>query len=157
DWGRHFLRRRQGTTNQLAMYDPVAQEDLWQRDIAANALWAPLDGYNLCLVDPETKRLSVIDPFSGEVRHELDVDLPEGVRSIATVSLPVQWLLPTYRSPLAADAAQLAVTHGMSSAISVNGPVTAICRHTGEPAWSRIIASQVILPEYPSRWPILPL
>src|SRR5690606_11199052 len=74
-----------------------------------------------------------------------------------TVGLPDQWLLTTYRSPLAADAAQLAVTHGMSSAISVNGPVTAIRRHTGEPAWSRIIASQVILPEYPSRWPILPL
>jgi outer membrane protein assembly factor BamB/tetratricopeptide (TPR) repeat protein len=157
DWGRYFLRlSRGGETHRLAMYDPVTQEDLWQREVPAAFHWTPRDGYELCLVDPAGK-LAVLDPLSGEPRHELDVDLPDQLRSIGVLNLPDQWLLTTYRRPPANALEQLAPTHGTAAAIAVNGPVTAFRRHSAEVMWSRIIGSQMMSPDLPSRWPILPL
>jgi outer membrane protein assembly factor BamB len=158
DWGRYFLRlSRGGDSHRLAMYDPVTQEDLWQREVPASFLWTPRDGYELCVVDPTKGQLALLNPLSGEPRHQLEVDLPDQIRSIGILNLPDQWLLTTYRRPPADAVEQLAVTHGSAATIAVNGPVTAFRQHTAEPMWSRIITSQTLTPDMPSRWPVLPL
>ena len=157
DWGRYFLRQiGEGAETILAMYDPVTDQNLWERPMARPFRWAPRDGFDLVVVD-EDGALIVLDPITGDVLQEAEVEVPRGVMSVSILSLPEQWLLLTYHRPTADADAQIFQAQLTQAAYAVNGPATAFARHTGVVMWSREIANQMVMPGLPARWPILSL
>jgi outer membrane protein assembly factor BamB len=159
DWGRHFLTQQRDSSGlELGMYDPVHEETVWSRRFDADALWAPLDGFELVVLAPDGT-LNRLDPLTGEVLLSMQVDVPDDLLSIVAVGLAEEWVLFTQRVQPTADQAEQPIPPRSTTreVHQVNGDVHAFDRHTGEKRWSRVVQSQMVELNLPGRWPVIPL
>ncbi len=159
DWGRMFLTKtkRAGTPDVLlAMFDPVAGENLWERLVPRFHSWAPLDGRDLVVLD-EAGHMALLDADTGEIRFETQTEISPDVKSMTVVGHPDEWFLFTEKSRSAKQDSRIILPNHRQEYHTVNGMAYAFDRQTHEQLWSRELLSLFVDPELPGRWPVLVL
>jgi hypothetical protein len=156
DWGRLFLTvRREVHGRTLGMYDPVSGEYLWERLFPQFQTWAPLDGYDLLVLEKDG-RVYRLDPQTGETLQEVETGTNDDIQSMTVISHPQQWFLFTERSSRSRFRNQLMHSPHRNSHIA-DGPACAFDRQTGRMMWKREILGLMVDPALPGRWPLLVL
>ncbi len=155
DWGRLFLTvRRSGEGLAVGMYDPIRQEQVWERDVSPNFHWAPVDGEDIAIYDGRGG-LEFVQATSGESLLQTTVEAPPDLDSLSVLNTPDRWYL-LYHVPMEPLAiGRFFLPSVRYELLPVNGPVYAIARQDGEVKWMIRRTNQALDPRLPGRWPVL--
>ena len=157
DWGRLFFVRREvpaeGATparTTWAMYDPALDRDAWSITLSAGSLWAPVDGEDIALLEPDGT-FYLIDDQTGHVRWKTSLPAqPHPVEELSVHFDEDRVFVHTAHKKLDSEP-EIAepVLFGSYSSTRVNGLTVALDRRDGVVQWSRPIEQQLFRPNLP--------
>ncbi|MFO1005184.1 MAG: PQQ-binding-like beta-propeller repeat protein [Planctomycetaceae bacterium] len=163
DWGRMFFVRRDvpadGATpakRVWAMYDPALDRDAWSLTLSAGSLWAPVDGEDIALLEPDGT-FYLIDDQTGHVRWK--TSLPAQPHPVEEFSVHVdesRVFVHTSHKKLDSEPeiSEPAISEptpiGSRYSFRVNGLTIAIDRRDGVVQWSHPMEQQQFRPNFPA-------
>ena len=157
DWGRLFFVRREvpaegarSAKTTWAMYDPALDRDVWSITLAEGSLWAPVDGEDIALLEPDGT-LHLVDDQTGRVRWKTSLPAqPHPVQEFSVHLDEVRIYIHTAHKKLdnEPDISEPPM-FGTHSSVRVNGLAIALDRRDGTVQWSRPMEQQLFRPHLP--------
>ncbi len=149
DWGRMFLTiRKEGEAYALGLYDPIREEQVWEREIDEEFHWTPVDGQQIAVLDGQGW-FEIIQTKSGDTVLRVKVDDARSLESVSVLSTPDRWYLLTQRPLQQLALGRLVLPKVRYQLLPVNGPVCAINRDSQQVDWQRQVTNQAIDPHLP--------
>lgn len=157
DWGRLFLVRREVPAEGAspakmtwAMYDPALDRDAWSITLAEGTHWAPVDGEDIALLEPDGT-FHLIDDQTGHVYWKTSLPAqPDAVQEFSVHTDAERVYVHTAHKKLEnePDIGEPTIL-GSHTAVRVNGLVSGLDRHDGAVQWSRAMVQQLFRPQLP--------
>lgn len=139
----------------LVCRDLTTQQDVWQRELLAQAAATAVDGVHLAVVNP-TASLEIVHGLTGTVLAKLDVaDIPARIERIMTSRDAHTWFLAISERVPQQAGLQMAQLRSGYRAPFVTGPLVAVDRDTLTVRWQRPLQAEPFASEQPKSPPVL--
>jgi outer membrane protein assembly factor BamB/tetratricopeptide (TPR) repeat protein len=165
DWGRLLpVVERSVDLFTWKMYDPVTDEIAWTWSGPEGTVWAPVSGQDVAFLSPATeppkdgqpplRKLAVRHGLTGRELLQTSVPIETSAKGFTMQRFADQWVLTT--NPLPAGQAGMFGSHIQNLVYEpADGSVVAVERRTGQVQWRQPVSDQMVITQYPSRWPVL--